>query len=239
MLVWALNLLLACCTEFRCVTVLPIYIHLNSSEQCLHPYLCSFPGTSWYCTKIWHSKQDAWKCVTSRAQQFSKHCASVPTKHLDGNRSHSRIRSPCQTTWRKINTIRSPFHKEHYLCSSFSGGGKVEASPLSLEIVSADARFVPRMFRAASCDIWTNGGPSFGEPVTTVGWHEMSNGSCALAVLFLSWTLPTFWVSDSIGAYMLGRCRILNHDFLVTISLPLHILILKTHAKAIVLCSNK
>ena len=45
MLVWALNLLLACCTEFRCVTVLPIYIHLNSGEQCLHPYLCSFPGT--------------------------------------------------------------------------------------------------------------------------------------------------------------------------------------------------
>jgi len=42
MLVWALNLLLACCTEFRCVTVLPIYIHLNSGEQCLHPYLCSF-----------------------------------------------------------------------------------------------------------------------------------------------------------------------------------------------------
>jgi len=35
------------------------------------------------------------------------------------------------------------------LRSSFSGGGKVEASPLSPEIVSTDARFVPRMFKKA------------------------------------------------------------------------------------------
>ena len=33
--------------------------------------------------------------------------------------------------------------------SSFSGGGKVEASPLSLEIISTDARFVPHMFKKA------------------------------------------------------------------------------------------
>jgi len=39
------------------------------------------------------------------------------------------------------------YQKEHYLRPSFSGGGKVEASPLSLEIVSADAPFVPRMFK--------------------------------------------------------------------------------------------
>ena len=57
--------------------------------------------------------------------------------------------------------------------SSFSGGGKVEASPLSPEIVSTDARFVPRMLSLPH---------TIFQPTVP---HSISNGSRAVAVLYL------------------------------------------------------